>query len=193
MYVILHTLYTDIMILVNCPPGSYQVLDIKKVVDENDGRITQYIAPKCVTCPIGYYQDKQGFTTCKQCPSGHTTLTSGAHMLEECLRQCSPGEFSQNGLKPCLPCPNGMHSFINGSTTCYNCSDETYQLLCPIHKISKDGYCVYICMCVRMSMFKEAMLSCCSVMKLFNIIIMFANQLLHNSVNMVDNILRQCA
>ena len=106
-------------------------------MDENDGRVTQYIVQKCVSCPIGYYQDEQGLTTCKQCPSGHTTLASGARMLEECLGQCSPGEFSQNGFKPCLTCPNEMYSFINGSTSCYNCSDENYQLLCPEHKICK--------------------------------------------------------
>ena len=100
-------------------------------MDENDGRVTQYMAPECVSCPIGYYQDEQGHATCKQCPSA---LTSGAI---ECPAQCSPGEYSQTGIEPCLACPNETHSFINGSTACYNCSDEKYLLLCPIQKISK--------------------------------------------------------
>ena len=105
--------------------------DVRRVVDETDGHVTQYVIPKCVHCPVGYYQNEQGHVTCKQCSSA---LTSGA---KECLAQCSPGEYSQNGLQPCLPCSNETHSFINGSMTCYNCSDEKYQSLCPIHKISK--------------------------------------------------------
>ena len=133
----MHLYNALIFYTVNCPPGSYQVLDVRRVVDENDGRVTQYTTSKCVSCPIGYYQDEQGLTTCKQCPSGYTTLTSGAKMLYECLGQCSPGKFSRNGVEPCSLCPNETHSFINGSTTCYNCSDENFQLLCPIHKIRK--------------------------------------------------------
>ena len=130
----------------NCPPGSHQVADVRRVVDENDGRITRYMIPKCVICPVGYYQNEQGHTTCKQCPPGYTTVTNGAHMLYECLALCSPGEYSQDGVEPCLTCPNETHSFTNGSTTCYNCSDESYQLLCPLHKISKCEYftCTYI-------------------------------------------------
>ena len=115
----------------NCPPGSYQIVEVRRVVDENDGRVTQYTVPKCVSCQVGYYQDGQGHDVCKQCP---TALTSGA---KECLAQCSPGEYSENGLEPCLTCPNETYSFINGSTTCYSCRDEKYQLMCPIHKISK--------------------------------------------------------
>ena len=125
-----------LQISVNCPPGSYQVLDVRRVVDENDGRVTQYTTPKCVSCPVGYYQDEQGHDTCKQCP---TALTSGA---KECLAQCLPGEYSENGLKPCLTCPNETYSFTNGSTTCYSCRDEQYQPLCLMHKISKHD-CSY--------------------------------------------------
>ena len=110
---------------------------MKRVEDENDGRIIQYMASKCITCPIGYYQNEQGHDTCKQCPPGYVTITSGA---KQCLAQCSPGEFSQSGLEPCLTCSNETHSFVNGSTTCYNCSDENYQLLCPIHKIRKFNH-----------------------------------------------------
>ena len=120
-----------LQISANCPPGSYQTVEIRRVVDENDGRVTQYTVPKCVSCQVGYYQDGQGHDACKQCP---TALTSGAN---ECLAQCSPGEYSENGLEPCLTCPNETYSFINGSTTCYSCRDEKYQSMCPIHKISK--------------------------------------------------------
>jgi len=138
IYVIISTaINITIVFSVNCPPGSYQVQDIKKVTDENDGHITQYMAPQCVSCPVGYYQDEQGHTTCKQCPSGYTTLTNGASIPDECLMQCSPGEYSQNGLQPCLTCPNETHSFINGSKSCYSCSDGKYHSLCPMNKISK--------------------------------------------------------
>ena len=100
-------------------------------MDDNDGRIIRYITPKCVSCPVGHYQDGQGHDTCKQCP---TALTTGA---KECLAQCSPGKYSENGLEPCLTCPNETYSFNNGSTTCSSCRDENYRSMCPIHKIRK--------------------------------------------------------
>ena len=103
-------------------------------MDENDGRIIQYITPKCVRCPVGEYQNEQGQVLCKQCSPGYATLTNGA---KQCLAQCSPGEYSQSGLEPCVMCPNETYSFANGSTTCYSCSDSNYQPLCPMHKIRK--------------------------------------------------------
>ena len=48
-----------------------------------------------------------------------------------CIKQCSPGNYSENGLEPCMACPTGMHSIGIGSTSCFNCNDEGKRVLCP--------------------------------------------------------------
>ena len=115
-----------IYIVVSCPPGKYQVSTAERIVGD-DGRVTRFTTPKCVECAVGYYQDEQGKSTCKPCPVGHTTLTTGVRLIEGCVRQCSPGTFSQNGLEPCTKCSNGTHSFNYGSTFCVNFSDARIQ------------------------------------------------------------------
>ncbi|XP_077993147.1 uncharacterized protein LOC144447115 [Glandiceps talaboti] len=39
----------------------------------------------CQPCPIGSYQPEIGKTSCQLCPSGHTTLTTGASDIESCV------------------------------------------------------------------------------------------------------------
>ena len=120
----------DLPFTVSCPPGSYQIHVLQREVDDS-GHVVQYITPECVSCPIGYYQDEQGHTTCKQCPMNYTTLISGARIKSNCIKLCSPGYFSANGVEPCRVCPDGMYSIGVGSTSCFNCSDEGKRLLCP--------------------------------------------------------------
>ena len=103
---------------------------VQRGLDDN-GNVVQLIRPECVTCSIGYYQDEQSQTTCKKCPDGHTTLTTGARFKSGCIKLCSPGNFSDNGMEPCMACPNGMHSTGMGSTSCFNCNDEGKRKLCP--------------------------------------------------------------
>ena len=118
-----------ILFIVNCPPGSYQIVEAERIVQ--NGRIIQYTTQKCISCPNGYYQDEQGHATCKRCPSGHITLTTGVRFKHDCIRLCSPGNFSENGIEPCIPCPSGMYSIGMGSTSCFNCNDEENRKLCP--------------------------------------------------------------
>ena len=101
----------------------------REIVD--GGRVLQLITPQCVTCSVGYYQDEQSQTTCKRCPDGHTTLTIGARFKSSCVKLCSPGNFSESGIEPCMACPNGMYSTGMGSTSCFNCNDEGKRKLCP--------------------------------------------------------------
>jgi len=100
---------------------------VQRVVVD-DGRVLQYVTPECVSCSVEYYQDEQGQTTCKKCPLGYTSLITGARF---CVKQCSPGNFSESGLEPCMACPIGTNSTGFGSTSCFNCNDEGKRLYCP--------------------------------------------------------------
>jgi len=137
--------YLNIVFLfvVNCPPGSYQIFISERGVSD-EGRVAHYTTSKCATCPTGYYQDEQGQTTCKMCPAGYTTLTTGVRLREGCTRKCLPGSFSQNGMEPCMVCPNGTYSVNNGSTSCINCSVTKNRLLCP-REFGPCDKCEHIC------------------------------------------------
>ncbi|XP_026507014.1 signal peptide, CUB and EGF-like domain-containing protein 2 [Terrapene carolina triunguis] len=78
----------------------------------------------CVLCPNGTYQDEEGQITCQPCPSpqnpGNQKLT-GARGISECGDQCSLGEYSSDGFKPCLPCPFGTYQPEAGRTSCFPC------------------------------------------------------------------------
>ena len=50
-----------IIILVNCPPGSQGVT-----------------GSTCTRCTIDTFQDQQGRATCRPCPSGQGTISTGA-------------------------------------------------------------------------------------------------------------------
>ena len=148
----------------SCPPGSYQISVLQRQID-NDGRVVQHTTPECVRCSIGYYQDEQGQTTCKKCPAGYTTDTDGARFKSKCIKLCSPGSFSENGLEPCKTCPSGMYSIGMGSTSCFSCNDEENRKLCAFpcekcqhlclnnsicachdgHTLSSDGYSCIEC------------------------------------------------
>ena len=96
-----------------------------------NGRISRFTTQKCARCPVGYYQDEQGHAACKKCPIGYTTVTTGVRLKYDCIKQCSPGSFSENGIEPCMPCPNGMYSTDTGSKSCFSCNDEEKRKLCP--------------------------------------------------------------
>ena len=100
---------------------------VQRELDE-DGNVVQRMAPKCVSCLTGYYQDEQSQITCKKCPDGHTTLTTGK---SSCVKLCSPGNFSENGIEPCIACPSGMYSTGMGSISCFSCNDEEKRKFCP--------------------------------------------------------------
>ena len=66
LYITLHSikpsLYISIsFVLVNCPPGSQGVT-----------------GSMCAQCAIDAFQDQQGQITCKPCPSGQGTYSTGA-------------------------------------------------------------------------------------------------------------------
>ena len=117
---------------------------LQRMVDD-DGQVLQQITPECVSCSIGYYQDEQGQTTCKRCPVGYKTTITGARFKSNCIKLCSPGNFSNNGLEPCKPCPSGMYSVGMGSTSCFNCNDEENRKLCPFF-VDPCEKCQHLCL-----------------------------------------------
>uniref|UniRef100_A0A8B9E5G9 Signal peptide, CUB and EGF-like domain-containing protein 2 n=1 Tax=Anser cygnoides TaxID=8845 RepID=A0A8B9E5G9_ANSCY len=78
----------------------------------------------CVLCPNGTYQDEEGQITCDSCPSpqnpGNQKL-AGAHSVSQCGGKCSPGDYSPDGFKPCLPCPLGTYQPEAGRVSCFPC------------------------------------------------------------------------
>uniref|UniRef100_A0A452IJR9 Signal peptide, CUB and EGF-like domain-containing protein 2 n=1 Tax=Gopherus agassizii TaxID=38772 RepID=A0A452IJR9_9SAUR len=78
----------------------------------------------CVLCPNGTYQDEEGQITCEPCPSPQNPGNqkfAGARDISECGGQCSLGEYSSDGFKPCLPCPFGTYQPEPGRTSCFPC------------------------------------------------------------------------
>uniref|UniRef100_A0A670ZQK9 Signal peptide, CUB domain and EGF like domain containing 2 n=1 Tax=Pseudonaja textilis TaxID=8673 RepID=A0A670ZQK9_PSETE len=79
---------------------------------------------KCILCPNGTYQDNEGQIVCEPCPNLQRSGDSkaiGARSISECGGQCSPGEYSADGLKPCLSCPSGSYQPEPGRTSCFTC------------------------------------------------------------------------
>ncbi|XP_030056873.1 signal peptide, CUB and EGF-like domain-containing protein 2 [Microcaecilia unicolor] len=79
---------------------------------------------RCILCPSGTYQDEEGQITCETCPfhENHAApKTVGARNISECGGQCSPGEYSSDGFKPCMSCPVGKYQPDSGRTSCFPC------------------------------------------------------------------------
>ncbi|XP_077177878.1 signal peptide, CUB and EGF-like domain-containing protein 2 isoform X3 [Paroedura picta] len=78
----------------------------------------------CILCPNGTYQDHEGQITCEPCPipqNPGSQKSAGARTIYECGGQCSPGEYSSDGFKPCLLCPPGTYQPEPGRTSCFTC------------------------------------------------------------------------
>ncbi|TNN86615.1 Signal peptide, CUB and EGF-like domain-containing protein 2 [Liparis tanakae] len=79
---------------------------------------------RCVLCPSGTYQDEEAQTACEVCPGPEGRDVSkvvGARNMSECGGQCSPGQYSHDGIIPCMPCPLGAYQPEVGRTTCFPC------------------------------------------------------------------------
>ncbi|XP_048341584.1 signal peptide, CUB and EGF-like domain-containing protein 2 isoform X3 [Sphaerodactylus townsendi] len=78
----------------------------------------------CILCPNGTYQDHEGQITCEPCPipqNPGSQKSAGARTIYECGGQCSPGEYSSDGFKPCLLCLPGTYQPEPGRTSCFTC------------------------------------------------------------------------
>ena len=72
---------------------------------------------------MGYYQSRQGQTSCEKCPPGYNTHNNSSRLFENCYKECDDGYYSANGLEPCSRCPNGTYTDQRGSTMCHNCTE----------------------------------------------------------------------
>ena len=106
---------------VSCAPGSYQITEVVNIEDAQGNM--EILQPVCKSCPLGYYQSRQGQISCEQCPPGYTTHNNGSQLSEDCYKECDSGYYSTNGLEPCLRCPNGTYSADRGSIMCDNCTE----------------------------------------------------------------------
>ncbi|XP_052805279.1 uncharacterized protein LOC128234798 isoform X2 [Mya arenaria] len=139
----------------SCGAGEYDFLSGDPVYDydclgyRRPGHVASL--PVCLVCPLGYYyvavSGPAAIThNCDPCPAGTYGImsTDGA----ECVRcpgganpgligqtdymscnlkgQCSPGEFSKDGLTPCTLCPKGFYSAGILGQTCTRC--ETHKV-----------------------------------------------------------------
>ena len=93
-------------------------------------------------CPVGYYQNRQGQTSCQQCPPDYTTQNNNSRLFEDCYKECDNGYYSTNGLEPCSRCPNDTYSAQKGSTMCHNCSlfNESIPGYCELPKSTSKSH-----------------------------------------------------
>ena len=71
------------LLLVGCEPGTFsEVIERSRIIIEEAATEKLSI---CEPCPIGTYADEIGSSVCKECPKYHTTLTTGAASIEDCI------------------------------------------------------------------------------------------------------------
>lgn len=98
---------------------------------------------RCVLCPPGTFQEKEGQLACDLCPGSDGHGPVGARNISSCAGtetgrcafrkefrflnssshtgQCPMGYFSSDGFKPCQPCPQGAYQPDLGRTLCFPC------------------------------------------------------------------------
>ncbi|XP_077994412.1 signal peptide, CUB and EGF-like domain-containing protein 3 [Glandiceps talaboti] len=101
-----------------CKLGQIAVSD--KCVACSVGTSFDIAESRCVPCPTGTFQNKEGQLTCNKCPQGGSGIV-GARNISECGSQCRPGEHSIDGFKPCTPCSLGTYQPDEGRTSCFPC------------------------------------------------------------------------
>uniref|UniRef100_A0A4W3JHW1 Signal peptide, CUB and EGF-like domain-containing protein 3 n=1 Tax=Callorhinchus milii TaxID=7868 RepID=A0A4W3JHW1_CALMI len=90
---------------VSCSPGSYY-----------HGQ-----QERCVACPGGTFQEQEGQLSCDPCPGSDSHGPVGARNITVCTGQCSPGQYSLDGFKPCNLCSRGTYQAEAGRTLCFRC------------------------------------------------------------------------
>uniref|UniRef100_A0A4W3KAX7 Signal peptide, CUB and EGF-like domain-containing protein 2 n=1 Tax=Callorhinchus milii TaxID=7868 RepID=A0A4W3KAX7_CALMI len=94
-----------VSLLVSCSPGSYY-----------HGQ-----QERCVACPGGTFQEQEGQLSCDPCPGSDSHGPVGARNITVCTGQCSPGQYSLDGFKPCNLCSRGTYQAEAGRTLCFRC------------------------------------------------------------------------
>uniref|UniRef100_A0A8C5NGY8 Signal peptide, CUB and EGF-like domain-containing protein 2 n=1 Tax=Gouania willdenowi TaxID=441366 RepID=A0A8C5NGY8_GOUWI len=103
----------------NCGPGWEK--DSGRCVRCVSGSYYHGEQERCVQCPPGTFQEKEGQLACDLCPGSDGHGPVGARNISSCAGQCPTGYFSNDGFKPCQPCPQGTYQPDLGRTLCFPC------------------------------------------------------------------------
>ncbi|CAB1329800.1 unnamed protein product [Coregonus sp. 'balchen'] len=76
---------------------------------------------RCVQCPPGTFQEREGQLACDLCPGSDGHGPAGARNISSCAGQCPTGYFSSDGFQPCQPCLFGSYQPDLGRTLCFPC------------------------------------------------------------------------
>ena len=87
---------------------------------------------QCIGCPVGKYNDGDGWSACKNCLSGRYSDEVG----QTSCKQCPAGNYSDESAQTsCKQCAAGYYSDESAQTSCKQCaagnySDDLGQTLC---------------------------------------------------------------
>ena len=99
----------------------------KYLCDPNNGIWPACDAKSCVSCPSGYYNERELQDRCIECPSGKfIKKTAMGTELREC-KSCGAGFFSKNltASTACEECPNGKIA-ATGKSECIECNPKEF-------------------------------------------------------------------
>lgn len=90
--------------------------------------------PVCTLCPRGFFKEDAFDVHCKKCPTEKSTVDIGSTQATDCIDKCGPGEYSDTGLVPCIPCAKSTYSNESMSKRCIKCPlDMTTEFLGSTH------------------------------------------------------------
>uniref|UniRef100_A0A0N5ARB9 Sushi, von Willebrand factor type A, EGF and pentraxin domain-containing protein 1 n=1 Tax=Syphacia muris TaxID=451379 RepID=A0A0N5ARB9_9BILA len=75
----------------------------------------------CEDCPLNTYKEEEGVGECLSCPDNLITGTTGAMLLSDCYKNCTPGWYYSSDTGNCLQCGKGRYQMEYGTTECYPC------------------------------------------------------------------------
>ncbi|KAK6725541.1 hypothetical protein RB195_004078 [Necator americanus] len=81
----------------------------------------------CVECPVDTYRGRSDpLEKCNKCPENTTTSgLIGQKNEDACHEICDTGEYYDEWLRKCLPCPLGTYQEKRGSVSCLPCAADT--------------------------------------------------------------------
>ncbi|XP_031575042.1 uncharacterized protein LOC116308701 [Actinia tenebrosa] len=85
---------------------------------------------KCLSCPLGTYQESGNhlFMRCKNCGLGKVTYENGSTAPDYCVTSCPKGRYLDSTTSQCLECPLGSYQDKVNQLNCTRCRDGTFTL-----------------------------------------------------------------